>query len=143
QGRKELRRHDDKPGGNCLDCCDDLITAGRAIEDGARARAKRASDLLVIRSVEQNHQSYPGISAAIFGQQLLCWGVGQEDVDAIPTARFREGRRPIENPHEAGSSRGSCSRLRRKTGSVEKIATATMKAGYSNRPATTPQGARR
>jgi len=53
-GRKELRRHDDKPGGNYLDCCDNLITAGPAIEDGVRTRAKRANDVLLFRSVEQN-----------------------------------------------------------------------------------------
>jgi hypothetical protein len=42
-GRKLVRRagswgQRSMPGGNCLDGCDNLITAGRAIEDGARAR---------------------------------------------------------------------------------------------------------
>jgi hypothetical protein len=56
--------------------------------------------VLAVRSVEQNHQSYPAVSAAIFGQQLLCWGVRQEDIDAIATDRLREGRRLVENPHD-------------------------------------------
>src|SRR5262249_7051357 len=37
QPSKELRRHDDKPGANCLDGCDNLITAGRAIDGCTRA----------------------------------------------------------------------------------------------------------
>jgi len=65
QPRKELRRHDDKPNADCLDGCDNLITAGRPIEDGVRPRAKRADGVLAVRSVEQNHQSASG---AIFGQ---------------------------------------------------------------------------
>jgi hypothetical protein len=56
--------------------------------------------VLAVRSVEQNHQRYPAVSAAIFGQQLLCWNVHQEDIDAIATDRFREGRRLVENPHD-------------------------------------------
>ena len=146
QRRKEVRWHDDKPGGNCLDGCDNLITAGRAIEDGARARAKRVNGVLAVRSVEQNHQSYPAVSAAIFGQQLLCSGVRQEDIDAIATDRLREGRRLVENPHDDDRRLVAwhCSRLRRKTGSVEKIATATMKADLlQSPPATTPRIARR
>src|SRR6516225_4933730 len=100
QRRKEVRWHDDKPGGNCLDGCNNLITAGRAIEDGARPRAKRVNGVLAVRSVEQNHQRYLTVSAAIFGQQLLCWDVRQEDIDAIPIDRFREGRRLVENPND-------------------------------------------
>src|SRR5262249_55055561 len=68
QPRKELRRHDDKPGVNCLDGCENLITAGRAIEDGGRPRVKRANGGLAVRSFEQNHQRYRIASGAIFGQ---------------------------------------------------------------------------
>src|SRR6516225_12221439 len=100
QPRKELRRHDDKPGANRLDGCDNLMTAGRAIEDGARAPAKRANDVLAVRPVEQSYQSYPTVSGAIVGQQLLCWDVRQEDIDAIPIDQFRKGRRLVENPND-------------------------------------------
>src|SRR6516165_1968414 len=68
QPRKELWRHDDKPGVNCLDGCYNLITAGRAIEDGARARVKRANGVLAVRSFEHNHQRYRIASGAILGQ---------------------------------------------------------------------------
>ena len=68
QRRKEVRRHDDKPSGDRLDCCDDLITAGPAIEDGPRARVKRANGVLAVRSFEHNHQRYRIASGAIFGQ---------------------------------------------------------------------------
>src|SRR5262249_33005337 len=47
----------------------------------------------------------------------------------VTSSRREDDWSTIPTMSTAGSSRGSCSRLRRKTGSVEKIATATMKAG--------------
>src|SRR5262249_2101886 len=47
----------------------------------------------------------------------------------VTSSRREDDWSTIPTMTTAGSSRGSCSRLRRKTGSVEKIATATMKAG--------------
>src|SRR5499427_7631730 len=94
-----MRRHDDEPGGDGLDGCDDFIMARRAIEDGLCARAKHANGVLAVRPVKQNHQSYPIMSGAILGQKLLCWYVRQEDIDPIPSDQFSKGRRLVDHPH--------------------------------------------
>src|SRR5215831_14841251 len=46
QRHKDVGRDDNKPGDSRVDGCDYFIAAGRAIEDGTRARAKRASSVL-------------------------------------------------------------------------------------------------
>ena len=55
QRHKDVGRDDNKPGGSRLDSCDDFIAAGRAIEDGTRARAKRASSVRCVCAIEQNY----------------------------------------------------------------------------------------
>src|SRR5215472_19193047 len=67
QCHKDVGRDDNKPGDSRLDGCDDFIAAGRAIEDGTRARAKRASSILCVRPIEQNDQRYI-VAASIYGQ---------------------------------------------------------------------------
>src|SRR5262249_55376271 len=67
QSHKDVGRDDNKPGDSRLDGCDDFIAAGRAIEDGTRARAKRASSILCVRPIEQNYQRYI-VDASIYRQ---------------------------------------------------------------------------
>src|SRR5262245_44321825 len=67
QCHKGVGRDDNQPGDSRLDGCDDFIAAGRAIEDGARARTKRASSVLWVRPIEQNYQRYI-VGASIYRQ---------------------------------------------------------------------------
>src|SRR5262249_15609315 len=55
QRHKDVGRDDNKPGDSRVDGCDDFIAPRRAIEDGTRARAKRASSVLCVCSIEQNY----------------------------------------------------------------------------------------
>src|SRR5262249_18251068 len=64
---KGVGRDDNQPGDSRLDGCDDFIAACRAIEDGARARTKRASSVLCVRPIEQNYQRYI-VTASIYRQ---------------------------------------------------------------------------
>ena len=62
----------------------------------------------------------------------------------LTSSRTDDGWSTIPTMTRTGSSRGSCSRLRRKTGSAEKIAMATMNACLLQAPiATTLRVARR
>src|SRR5262249_23809688 len=67
QRHKEVGWDDNKPGDSRLDGCDNFIAADRAIEDGTRARAKRASSVLCVRPIEQNYQRYV-VDASIYRQ---------------------------------------------------------------------------
>ena len=55
QRHKDVDRDDNKPGNSRLDGWDDFIAVGRSIEDGTRARAKRASSVLCVCSIEQDY----------------------------------------------------------------------------------------
>src|SRR4029077_18511383 len=76
------------------------ISAGRTIEDGARARVKHSNGVLTVRPFEQNHQRYRIASRAIFGHQFLGWDVRHEDIYAIPIVQFPEGRRLVDHSHD-------------------------------------------